>query len=140
MTIDELSARARLEVLHQCEDDFTGLWVVRRIVKRYWPGLPEHDLIDATDRVLVPLLESGQIIAGFPAGPYRDEKGFRVATRQWRLLEPSSGFLSSSLPIREVVERIRGEWAALDHEPTLGDVVWFVTTAHGGRVLSGSAD
>jgi len=63
------------------------------------------------------LLESSLIRAGFP------RRG-------------GSGFDAWDLPTDQIVERIKQDWNKLGQEPTIGDVVWFVSTTEGDRALA----
>jgi hypothetical protein len=44
--------------------------------------------------------------------------------------------VSWNLSAEQAIERIRREWDQLGGEPTIGDIVWFVSTTEGGRVLA----
>ena len=57
-------------------------------------------------QLVADLLESGQVLAGFPAADGR-------------------GFQSWELSPMQTIERINSEWDKLGREPNIGDVVWF---------------
>ena len=61
-------------------------------------------------RCVKELLESGKIVAGFPAYPTNE-----------------CPFNRSELPPAEIVDRINAEWDALGREPNIAEIVWFST-------------
>lgn len=136
------------DILIRCSDDDVGLWEVVRVVVRDFvrqqPGGWELvELIYSTNtgdaelgsqlvereraidqnlvrkevlHVVRDLLEAGLIDAGFTADHGRWES--------WNL-SPA-----------ETMSRIEAEWDALGHSPNIGDVVWFISTIEGDRVLA----
>jgi hypothetical protein len=107
----------KLEVLHHCFDDYTGLWEVIRTVQRHAPDLDGQPLIDTTLRCVRDLIETELVELGAPVA---DGRGFS----RW------------NLEADESLSRIEREWKALDREPNLGEVVWLTTSARGDQLLS----
>jgi len=137
------------EILIRCSDDDVGLWEVVRVVVRDFvrqqPGGSEFlELIYSTNtgdgsqlvereraidpnlvrervlQVIRDLLDAGLIDAGFP--------GKQGTWESWNL-SPA-----------ETMRRIEAEWDALGHPPTIGDIVWFISTIECDRVLAKDAE
>ena len=112
----ELSALAR-EILIRCSDDYTGLWESIRAVQRSDPEATPKMTQQLTLEAIAGLLRRDLILAGFP------KRG-------------GSGFDAWNLPTDQIIKRIEHEWNELGQEPTIGDVVWFVSTTEGDRLLA----
>jgi hypothetical protein len=131
------------DILLRCSEDEVGLWEVVRVVVRDFvrqqPGGWELlDLMYSTntcdaelggqlverERAIDPTLVREQVLhiidAGFPAD--------HGTWESWNL-SPA-----------ETMRRIEAEWDALGHPPNIGDIVWFVSTIEGDRVLSQGAE
>ena len=139
------------DILFRCSDDEVGLWEIVRVVTRsfmyqqtdlqeltnplvaeYWTAERVAERIErerAIDpnlvrekvlQVIRDLLEAGLIDAGFP--------GDHGKWASWNL-SPA-----------ETMRRIDAEWDALGHPPNIGDIVWFISTIEGDRVLSQGAE
>ena len=133
------------KIIEECGDDDVGLWevidtITREIISQqvgaaiYTPpgGIWTQerqdqlvDLINAIDPkklqqqtldILHDLLDAGLIVAGMPGDG------------QWI----GTGW---DLPPAAIIARIRTEWDALSYPPSVGDIVWFKSTAQGDRAL-----
>jgi hypothetical protein len=119
--VDKLSELHKV-ILAGCADDTVGLWEVISIVKWNLVETNREHCIDAqvvkkeTLRVLGDLLRAELIVAGHPA----EENNWE----SWSLSPDVS------------LERIASEWDALGHDPTPGDVVWFISSIEGDRALA----
>lgn len=92
------------DIVAECNDDYVGLWVVIRAVRRVI-----GDKADATEPTLVlikRLINSEEIVAG------------QFNSQEWQEWKMST---------KEIVERVEREWKALGHEPNIGEIVWFTT-------------
>ena len=107
--MSELGAIER-EILLRCSDDYTGLWEAIRAVQRSDPKATSKEVQQVTLELIAGLLQKDLILAGCPR---RDGSGFDA----WNLLNA------------QIVKRI-------EQEPTMGDVVWFVSTTEGDKVLA----
>ncbi len=114
--MSELGAIER-EILLRCSDDYTGLWEAIRAVQRSDPKATSKEVQQVTLELIAGLLQKDLILAGCPR---RDGSGFDA----WNLLNA------------QIVKRIEQEWNELGQEPTIGDVVWFVSTTEGDKVLA----
>jgi hypothetical protein len=106
----------KLDILHSCYDDHTGLWEVIRMVQRHAPGLDGRALMDTALRCIKDLIETDLVELGAPTA---DGRGFS----RWNL-QPG-----------ESLSRIEDEWTALNRHPTIGEIVWLNTSARGDQLL-----
>lgn len=102
------SASAPDLILEECRQDDVGLWEIVDMVSRAHRELDPQALKERTLEILFSLLHDGLICAGFPQG------------------EPIR-FVASSKLAHEVISDIRREWDALDHPPSLADIIWFTS-------------
>ncbi len=89
-----------------CVDDCTGLWVLYRRVQDAMPGRSPAEYRLWTLDVLGLILSRGQV----KVGDLSMEQGFQPWTGSQK----------------EIIERIRRSLDELGHDPTLGDIAWFV--------------
>lgn len=104
-------------ILLSCNDDYTGLWEAIRDAEDAHAQATPEDVQRITLEAIAGLLEKGLILAGFP------RRG-------------GVGFDAWDLPNDQIIKRIEHDWNALGQEPTIGDVVWFVSTIEGDRLLA----
>jgi hypothetical protein len=112
----ELQEPHRL-ILTLCSADQPGLWFVIPHIKDFYRGDDTNAIRTKTLEVVKNLLKAELISAGQPA---QDGRSF----------VPWTGVVDTA------VERIRKEWDALGHEPSIGDIVWFAATPAGNRLLA----
>jgi hypothetical protein len=139
-------SRLHKDILEECSIEDEGLWnvitaVTREIISQQvgaafysppggiWTQERQDQLIELTNAIdpkklqqqtldiLHDLLDAGLIVAGMLG-----EEGEWIGTG-WEL------------PPAVIITRIRTEWEALGHQPTIGDIVWFKSTAQGDRIL-----
>ncbi|HNM61199.1 MAG TPA: hypothetical protein PKL51_08630 [Nitrospira sp.] len=100
------------DFLAYCVDDWTGLWLLVKRIK------PLHSSTDADKiqahalEIIRDLIEAGYIMAGdvdFGLGKFR----------QW------------NLSVDKIIGRIEQEWIELGRDPTICEIVWFVSTTEG---------
>lgn len=104
------------DILLSCDDDYTGLWEIIRDVQRYFGKIESKEIQVKALVAIRELLEFEFIQAGFPIRGGKFEP--------WML------------SANEVIDQIKTEWNLLDHEPTIGEVVWFTITTKGRQRLS----
>ena len=107
----------KLDILHSCYDDYTGLWEVIRMVQRHAPGLDGRELMDTALRCINDLIETDLVELGAPTADGRE-------------------FSRWDLQAHESLSRIEHEWTALNRDPRLGEIVWLTTSAGGDQLLS----
>lgn len=92
-------------VVDECQEDYVGLWSVIREVRG---TLVERAfVVEATLSLIKRLLLEGDLVAGtFDMDIDND-------FHQW------------NMPVEDIINKIKRDWAELGHDPTLGDVVWF---------------
>jgi hypothetical protein len=120
MEFDEIEIdEASRGILLDCAEDYVGLWVVIREVRRFLPSeATDAEVRDRTLRVLRQLLEANLIQAGLPR-------------------PDGTKFDSWNLSADDTIERIAQEWETLIDEPNIGDIVWFWTTEDGDHMVGG---
>ncbi len=91
---------------NECGEDFVGLWSISWKVRQLRPRLSDDDVRVATLEIARMLLDTHDIVAGYPT---RDGRFVRWPE------EPA-----------EAIQRIEREWLALGRNPDIGDIVWFV--------------
>ncbi len=100
------------DFLAYCVDDWTGLWLLVKWIK------PLHSSTDADKirahalEIIRDLLEAGYIMAGdvdFGSGKFT----------QW------------NLTVDKIIGRIEQEWIVLGRDPTMWEIVCFVSTTEG---------
>ena len=109
----------RDEILRKCVDDEEGLWSVIFSVRKHL-NLQRPDTSEVRNRtteILRELLEAGLI----QPIQYRSDSG---------VYEPWN------LPVSDIIARISAEWDALGREPNPGDIVDFVATEKGERIVA----
>jgi len=107
------------EVLLACSEDDVGLWEIIRFVEWALPAASATEIKEKVFETVLALLKAGLIDAGLPVPEC-----------------PTFVFKSWNLQPEEAIERIHREWDQLGHKPTLGDIVWFVSTMAGDRILA----
>jgi hypothetical protein len=97
---------ARRRWVETCKSSDVGLWWIADDVRQLRPGAPENEIRLETLRALRPLLNQGKLQAArlLPGGTYQLWEG----------------------SVEEQLARIDAEWAALEHPPDIGDIVWFI--------------
>jgi hypothetical protein len=98
-------------VSRELDDDYVGLWVVPRRIRR--------ELESASDALVEDLARA--VLLGLS----------RSAVRIGTLDEYSGGF--TSWPSAEGVERALREWRELGRDPQIGEIGWLVRGASRGR-------
>lgn len=139
------------DILLCCSDDEVGLWEVVWNVTR--------DLVNQQPG-------GGELLSKMAPRPWDAELGAQLAERK-RAIDPNlvrekvlhivrdlldAGLIDAGFPAdhgrweswnlspAETMSRIEAEWDALGHPPTIGDIVWFVSTIEGDRVLAKDAE
>ena len=107
------------EILQACSEDDVGLWEAVRHGQRNFPHASPDEIKQVVLSALRVLLTARLIDAGLPVA-----RGTSYDIVSW------------NLPADQAIERIRQEWDELGGEPTIGDIVWFVSTTEGERVLA----
>jgi hypothetical protein len=100
-------------IVDECREDYVGLWVVVKDVRRAIPD-PPTNIVDTTLALIKRLLLEGDIIAG----------NFNT--------DIDNDFHEWKMPIDEIIAKIRREWEELGQDPTGGDIVWFTTSDRKG--------
>jgi hypothetical protein len=93
-------------LMAELEDDYVGLWLLVKQVRRAFPEDDPHEIRSKTLSLIWFLLQTGSVEAGFPS---TDRPGFVPWT-----MKPYG-----------IVSRIAAEWKNLGRDPTIGEVVWF---------------
>jgi len=106
-------------ILQACSEDDVGLWEAVRRGQRKFPRASPDEIKRVVLSALRVLLTARLIDAGLPVA-----RGTSYDIVSW------------NLPADQAIERIRQEWDELGGEPTIGDIVWFVSTTEGDRVLA----
>lgn len=96
------------DLLEECRVDHVGLWELMSAAHSDLGLTAPEEIRAATMRLARSLLVDRGVQAGFP-------------TRDGR------GFVAWELSPEEVLRRIDEAWTALGREPTIGDIVWFMT-------------
>ncbi len=107
------------DILQACSEDDVGLWEAVRHGQRNFPHASPDEIKQVVLSALRVLLTARLIDAGLPVA-----RGTSYDIVSW------------NLPADQAIERIRQEWDELGGEPTIGDIVWFVSTTEGDRVLA----
>ena len=89
-------------ILRECKDDYVGLWSIVREVRSILR--PTTNLIDETISVIIPLIEQNRIVAGNFFG---------------------TDFVYSNEPPEIISRKISSEWAKLNRDPNIGEIIWF---------------
>jgi hypothetical protein len=108
--------KLKITFLTECRDDSVGLWELISMTQEILNLVDEQQIEDFILNFVFELLNDNFIMAGFPQ---RDG-----TFKAW-----------SSTP-KESVQRIKKDWDALDHEPNIGDVIWFYITETGEKELA----
>ncbi len=120
------------EILQACSEDDVGLWEAVRHGQRNFPHASPDEIKQVVISALRVLLTARLIDAGRSVA--RDSSYIRS---DWRsVFGPGYDIVSWNLQADQAIERIGQEWDALGGEPTIGDIVWFVSTTEGERVLA----
>lgn len=119
-------------ILQACSEDDVGLWEAVRHGQRKFPRASPDEIKQVVLSALRVLLTARLIDAGRSVA--RDNSYIRS---DWRsVFGPGYDIVSWNLSAEQAIERIRREWDQLGGEPTIGDIVWFVSTTEGERVLA----
>lgn len=135
------------DILLRCSDDEVGLWEVVQVVTWY--------LVDRQT-------DSRELLNAVALGTWTTEQAAELGKRE-RALDPNlvreevlhvihdllearlihAGFPGNhgkwepwNFSPAETMRRIEAEWDVLGHPPNIGDIVWFISTIEGDRVLS----
>ena len=120
------------DILQACSEDDVGLWEAVRHGQRNFPHASPDEIKQVVISALRVLLTARLIDAGRSVA--RDSSYIRS---DWRsVFGPGYDIVSWNLQADQAIERIGQEWDALGGEPTIGDIVWFVSTTEGERVLA----
>lgn len=120
------------EILQACSEDDVGLWEAVWRAQQEFPKASADEIKEIVLSALHMLLTARLIDAGRSVA--RDSSYIRS---DWRsVFGLGYDIVSWNLPADQAIERIRQEWDALGGEPTIGDIVWFVSTTEGERVLA----
>jgi len=113
MTMNDLTTVAQ-EFLTECREDYVGLWVLVRRIRRAG-ATDDSNMLETSLTLLEPLLSERKIIAGEFVRDDRSHSGplEGYEFRQWQM------------PPQEVIARIKDEWTKLARDPNLGEIVWF---------------
>lgn len=103
------------DILWECADDDTGLWVIIRSISEedYFADVLPEWVRQKTLQIIKDLLEEDLIEAG----------NFR-----------ENIYSTMCLQVNEIIAFIEREWDALGHTPSGGDVCWFRATPKGERL------
>jgi len=104
----------RNSILIECNEDYVGLWSILQSIR--FNSKQKLDASEArreTMKLIEELLNEGLI----QPGQFIDNGEFEI----WQLLTT------------DIIARIEAEWDALGREPTIADIVWFITTEKGDR-------
>ncbi|CBK40227.1 protein of unknown function [Nitrospira defluvii] len=120
------------DILRACSADDVGLWEAVRHGQWNFPHASPDQIKEIVLSALRVLLTARLVDAGRSVA--RDNSYIRS---DWRsVFGPGYDIVSWNLSAEQAIERIRREWDQLGGEPTIGDIVWFVSTTEGGRVLA----
>lgn len=101
-----------------CADDWCGPWLLVLDVRKATPEADDRTIQSQTLAILRDLLAAGYIRAG-------DLVDFKNDT-----------FIPWDMAVDQMIERIRLEWDALGRDPKPWEIVWFLSTIEGDRVLA----
>jgi hypothetical protein len=130
------------DILQACSEDDVGLWEAVWFVQQDFPEASTDEIKEivlSALRVLLTarLIDAGRSVARGSSSIPRWAPGFSAPTiGESPVWGPGYDIVSWNLPADQAIERIRQEWDELGGEPTIGDIVWFVSTTEGGRVLA----
>src|SRR5262245_5940211 len=110
---------AKIDFLELCDDDLTGIWAAIDEIRDRYPNISDDMLKSLSLQVVGDLLAAGLIEAGYPKDSFAD-------------FQP----LADQTP-ENVVRQLQREWDELGREPSIGDGLWFVSTAGGQQFLRG---
>jgi hypothetical protein len=121
-TLGEDKVVQKITPLHEnflayCSDDWTGPWQLARWIRLSDSDADDDKIQARTLEILRDLLEAGYIVAGdadFGSGKFT----------QW------------NLSVDQIIDRIHREWDVLGRDPSIWDIVWFVSTTEGDRALA----
>jgi len=96
------------DFLTEAQEDYVGLWSLVWDIKNDFPELDRNESRASVLNIIRELLHENLIKAGIPkiSGDFEEWTG----------------------SVEEIVSRIRNEWEELGTDPTIGDIVWFVST------------
>lgn len=104
-------AEIKQVLIQEAQTDIVGLWALLWEVRQVMPSSSTEEVKTSTLEIIHEGLREGHIVAG----QFMDRDEDTVAFLPWKL------------SVDEIVQRIDREWATLGREPTLGEVVWFVS-------------
>lgn len=107
------------EILQACSEDDVGLWEAVWLAQDEFPEASADEIREIVLSALRMLLAARLIDAG------------RSVARG-----KSYDIVSWNLSAEKSIERICREWDQLGCKPKIGDIVWFVSTTEGERVLT----
>ncbi len=120
------------DILQACSEDDVGLWEAVWHAQQEFLKASADEIKEIVLSALHMLLTARLIDAGRSVA--RDSSYIRS---DWRsVFGPGYDIVSWNLSAEQAIERIRREWDQLGGEPTIGDIVWFVSTTEGERVLA----
>lgn len=104
--------RLENELLQRCREDYLGLWVIVRNVRRLYPEITAQQLREVTFRIISRLLSEEDVRIGQFSG---------------------SVFECWPADTEAATSRINVEWDQLGRDPNLGDIAWFAPKEECGR-------
>lgn len=106
-------------VLIECSDDYVGLWSILRDIYEDNPQIEPLEARQKTLELIEKLMHEDLIQPGMFAENSHNIDKFEL----WNLSP------------KETILLIETEWLALEREPTIGEIVWFITTEKGNKKL-----
>jgi hypothetical protein len=137
------------EILVACANEETGLWAILWRINGggYSKNAPlAQGVREKAVGIIRDLLEGGLIEGGFPQLPAHVETELHKLQQQ----NPRQGTVIATLlknnpptwkpfdhSASDTIGYIQREWDNLQHEPNIGDIIWFRTTAAGAQIAKG---
>jgi hypothetical protein len=109
------SMSTRNSVLMECDEDYVGLWSILRDIYRDNLNIDSLKARRKTLDLIKELMQDKLIQPGMFTG--------------------NANFELWKLSPQETITRIEAEWDALGREPNIGEIVWFITTEKGEKVV-----
>lgn len=134
------------EIIIECANDDVGLWSILWRVNGggYSVNVPlAKGAREKAIEIIRHLLERGLIEGGFPQLPENIEKRLRELQVQtprqnneiFQLIKDSPPtWKPLNYEASDTIDYIQREWDNLDHDPNIGDVIWFRATPTGEQL------
>ncbi len=104
----------RNSILIECHEDYVGLWSILKSIRfNSQQKLNASESRRETMKLIEELLKEGLIEPGM----FANNGNFEI----WQL------------STTDIIAKIEAEWDALGRDPTIADIVWFITTEKGDR-------